>query len=112
MATNRAGNDGTELRPEPPPHYLREWRLKLGLSLGEVAARLGTSKGVVSRYETFHRKLTLDLQFRIAEALGLWPTDLFLPPDMTSIDSILRNASKEDRDAIAAVARQMVSSRS
>lgn len=65
----------TELR-----WYAREWRLSLGLTQEEVAERMGTSKGQISRYETLDRKLSVTKAFELADALGLHPADLFRNP--------------------------------
>lgn len=73
-------------------HYLREWRLHLGLSLRDVARAMGTNKSVISRYETNTRAMKLEVQFELARALGIWVGQLFLPPDKPSTDAVLRDA--------------------
>ena len=93
--------------PGGPPHYLREWRQAKGLTLEELARRLDTSKGVISRYETFQRNLTVELQFQLADALGIWVGQLFLPPDQLSVDALLVGAPKEVWDEIGAIAKRI-----
>jgi transcriptional regulator with XRE-family HTH domain len=78
-------------------HYLREWRVHLGLSQEQLARRLGTSKGVISRYESGARGMTVEVQFRLARALKIWVGQLFLPPEKPSIDGMLEDVSLEER---------------
>lgn len=81
------------------PHrlYLREWRLKRGLSQDQLAARLDTSKGQVSNWENRKRELGFETQCALADALGIEPGDLTRDPDAPSADELLRHASPETR---------------
>jgi transcriptional regulator with XRE-family HTH domain len=46
----------------------------------ELAARLGLTGAMVSRYETGQRRINLDVLAAIAEVLGMHMKDLFDPP--------------------------------
>jgi phage repressor protein C with HTH and peptisase S24 domain len=60
--------------------WLREWRHVRGLTLEQLAARVGTDKTQLSRLEKGKRRLTMDWLERIAPALGCEPVDLLGPP--------------------------------
>jgi transcriptional regulator with XRE-family HTH domain len=78
-------------------HYLREWRQKRGLTQEQVAEAMGTHRGMISRYESSQRGLTLEVQFRLMEVLDIMPAQFFSPPDEPSLDTMLRDASPDDR---------------
>jgi transcriptional regulator with XRE-family HTH domain len=63
-----------------PLHYLREWRQYRGLKLEELARKLNTTKGVLSRYETGDRGLSMGMQFALGRALDIWPGLLLINP--------------------------------
>lgn len=54
-------------------NYLRAWRLKCGLTLDELAEKVGTTKSVVSLLETEKRPLSSKWLRKFAEALGTTP---------------------------------------
>lgn len=89
-------------------HFLKERREAAGLSQEQLARRLGTSKGVISRYETGERGLSIEMQFRLAEALGIWVGELFLPVDHPSTDALLAGSPPEIWRHIAGIARVTV----
>lgn len=104
-----------ELDPPPNPgnprrvrHFLREWREAKGLSQEELAKRLDTSKGVISRYETGERSMNIETQFRVSAALGIWVGELFLPPDKPSTDALLANQPREIWQHIHGIAKATV----
>jgi DNA-binding XRE family transcriptional regulator len=66
-------------------HYLREWRQKRGLTQEQVAEAMGTHRGMISRYESSQRGLTLEVQFRLMEVLDIMPAQFF--PRLTSLRS-------------------------
>jgi transcriptional regulator with XRE-family HTH domain len=64
---------------------MRTYRLEAGLTLEQLAERMGTSVQQVSRLEKGQRKLTQDWMLRAAAALGIPPAALFdtaQPPDV------------------------------
>ena len=64
----------------PWRHYLREWRLERGLSLNDLSLATGVTKEMISRYETYKRGLSIDVQYRLIAALGIQPSQFFHPP--------------------------------
>lgn len=58
---------------------IKELRDEKGLSTYELAALVGTTQPTIHRLETGKRKLTVDWMRRIAEALGVEPSDLIAP---------------------------------
>lgn len=94
----------------PPRHYLKEWRQKLGLKQQQVADRMETSKGQISRWESDKRGLSMDVIFALADALGIDAPDLLRDPEQPSIDELLRRASAppDVRDQAFAVVETLV----
>ena len=89
-------------------HYLREWRIKRGLTQADLAERLGTDKSMISRYEGAQRNLLLDVQFRLMEALDITPKQFFSHPDEVSIDAMLTGTTREDKERVIAVAKALL----
>lgn len=63
-------------------HRLREIREAAGLSIDELAAKVGTSRQQVSRHERGERRLTIQWMQRYAVALEIAPADLLVTPPM------------------------------
>jgi len=86
-------------------HYLRQWREHMDNGKGwkqeELAARTGIHKSIISRIETGKHGIELELLFKLTEALGILPGQLFQHPDRPSLDFITRNDSDEDVAKIA-----------
>ena len=61
--------------------HARAWRKKSGKTLEALAADLGTSVGYLSDMEKGTRRHNSDWNSRIAQALGLSPSDLYRDPD-------------------------------
>lgn len=81
----------------PYRHYLKEWRLAKNLTQQDLADRLETTKGQISRWENNTRALTMDVQVALADALSIDPAALFRDPEQPSADDLLRNATPEQR---------------
>jgi transcriptional regulator with XRE-family HTH domain len=93
----------TEIR-----HYLKEWRLKRGLLQGELAKRVGVATSVISRYETGDRRIHLEMQFRLMQALGVYPAQFFSDPndsDLNELDAIVVAATPEERRKLVKMAK-------
>ena len=92
----------------PWRHYLREWRLERGLSLNDLSLATGVTKEMISRYETYKRGLSIDVQYRLIAALGIQPSQFFHPPksDITEIIKAAE-ASPEMREKMLAVIRDI-----
>lgn len=78
--------------------FLKEWRLHLNLTQEEIAERLGTSKGTVSRLELNTREPNLGYLAAFAEAIGRNTGQLFYDPRTPSCDDLLRNVSPAQAD--------------
>ena len=62
--------------------YIREWRQRdPTLTVARLAARIGTSEGNLSRWETQEHKTPYEALPAIAEALGIEIDDLFRDPN-------------------------------
>jgi len=77
--------DSPDWRNYAMGNQMRTYRLEAGLTLEQLAERMGTSVQQVSRLEKGQRKLTQDWMLRAAAALGIPPAALFdtaQPPDV------------------------------
>ena len=63
------------------PNRIRQLRGEKGMTIVELAARVGTSKQMMGMLERGDRALNLEWQRRIARALGCSPGDLLLAAD-------------------------------
>ena len=61
-----------------------------GMSQEQLANRLGSTKGSISRWETGERDITLGALGAIAEALNCEVRDLSRHPDQPSADALMR----------------------
>jgi transcriptional regulator with XRE-family HTH domain len=87
----------------PRRQYLRQWRELRGLTQEQVAERLDTSKGQVSRWESGGRGMSAGVIEALEEALQLEPGDIFRDPAQPSVDELLRNATPEQRQQVLSV---------
>ena len=100
--------DAPSSHEQPYRHYLREWREHRGLLQEELAKLAGTSKSVISRYETGDRRIHLAIQFRLMRALGIMPAQFFSPPGTPSLDALVANASVAERAKIVRMVEAFV----
>jgi len=63
---------------------IKEAREKAGLTQLEVAKKLNISDSFLSQLENGKRKLSLQMAINIAKALGMDPSDIFLPHNMAN----------------------------
>jgi antitoxin HigA-1 len=64
----------TDRQPTPPGEMLNEEFVKpLGLTQGELAARLGISRGAVNAIINGKRSITTDTAMRLGKAFGTTP---------------------------------------
>ena len=77
--------------------YVREWREKFRLSQEQLANRLETNKGQISKLENQKQRLNDDWVIGVSEALGIEPRDLLRDPSAPTLEDLLRGASPEDR---------------
>ncbi len=92
-------------------HYLREWRQRRGISQGDVATLIGTHKGMISRYETSRRSLTLEMLFKLCHALEITRAQLFCDPEEESVDAMLDGVPFAERLRVRDVVRVMIGKR-
>lgn len=74
------------------PNRLRELRELLGVSIAELAARVGTSKQEIGHLELGKRQLTIKWLVKLAGALGCHPWDIVsqdLPPGLSPAEAQL-----------------------
>lgn len=89
-------------------HYLREWRLAKGLTQEELGAKVGSFKGIISRYETGDRGISLDMMSKLWKALGITPGQFFAPPDRPSLDALVEGKETELLRRLEKMVRVMV----
>lgn len=92
----------------PPRLFLKEWRDKLKLSQEQIAARLETDKGTISKLERGRQKVTDDWLFGLAWAMGVEPERLFRHPDAPSLDDLIRGAPDNLKKQIFQVVEALV----
>jgi len=80
--------------------YLREWRNHVGLSQTELALRMDTNKGQISKLETGKQRMNEDWVNRAAFALGIEPNDLFRPPLVAEASKIFELLPADDQRTI------------
>ena len=71
-----------DLKNPPQLGYLRQWRLKRGMSLLQLGKKIGVSKTAVCHYESGYSRLSLDQTVRIIRALNIGLVDFFTLPDV------------------------------
>jgi transcriptional regulator with XRE-family HTH domain len=82
----------TRIGPKKPIKiFISHRREDKNLSQEQLANRIGTTKGSISRWENNERDITLGALRAIAEALGCEVADLFRDPAQPSADELLRD---------------------
>jgi transcriptional regulator with XRE-family HTH domain len=89
----------------PYRHYLKEWREHRGLLQADLARLVGTAASVISRYETGDRRIHLEMQFKLMQALRITPPQFFSPPDAPSLDAMMAGVPLEQRRRISNMVR-------
>ena len=93
---------------EPIRHYLREWREHRGLHQEQLAKMVGTSKSVISRFETGERHMKFEMQIRIMRALRITPPQFFSATDPNLLENIVPRLTAEGREQVAKIAKTFV----
>jgi transcriptional regulator with XRE-family HTH domain len=79
--------------------YLKEWRQFKDLTQEQLAARMETTAANISRKENSKRQPKPDFLYGFASALDLDdPADLFYPPQVAAVASIIRDIPEENRE--------------
>lgn len=111
---------GSEKEGETLPNRIREHRLAAGLTLEQLAGKIGTTNQQVQRLETGARKLSEEWMVGLAEALGVPVQDLLSTSkgggdrkaaDETTIGGRLRSAREAAGISQADIARKLGISR-
>lgn len=85
---------------QPFRHYLKEWREHRRLLQSDLAKLVGTAASVISRYETGDRRIYLEMQFKLMQALRITPAQFFAPPDDAEVYGQVDRATREQRRLI------------
>lgn len=81
-----------------PRAYLREWRIHQGLTLQDVADKMGGyHRSQVSQWETGGRGLSENRVAEYCNAIGVDMSRIYQLPDAKSIDALLENATPEQK---------------
>jgi DNA-binding XRE family transcriptional regulator len=93
-----------------PSHlYIKEWMEHLGVSDETMAGLLGIERTSVWRLYTEQNRLNPEKILAFSNALGLNQiTQLYFPPDVQSLDAIVKGASNEQRAMAADVVRRIM----
>ncbi len=88
---------------------IREHRIAAGISIEELAERVGVSPGAVQRKETGLRSVTVDELDVFAEALNVAPADLVpggmgLTPEEEALLRAMRTMPERDKRAVLTLA--------
>ena len=96
-------------RGTPPRFFIKEHREAQGLTLDQLAGRVGVERNTIWRWENDQRQVTPDKAAAIADALGLdsW-ADLTRLPGVRSLDAILANQPADIRDTILDIAERLI----
>lgn len=81
--------------------FLKEWREHLNMTQEQIADRIDTTKGTVSRMEINTREPNLGYLAAFAEAIDRDVAELFRDPARPTQDDLLRAASPEQAREIA-----------
>jgi transcriptional regulator with XRE-family HTH domain len=88
----------TRIGPKKPIKIFISYRREdQKLSQEQLANRIGTTKGSISRWENNERDITLGALGAIAEALGCDVVDLLTDPAQPSADALMRDMDDATR---------------
>ena len=93
---------------QPYRHYLKEWREHRGLMQAELAKMVDTAASVISRYETGDRRIHLEMQFKLMQALRISPAQFFSPPSDEELYAQLDRATPEERRRIGIAVKALL----
>ncbi len=95
----------TRIGPKKPFRvYLKQWREHRGLTQQQLADRLETHKGTISRWEGSSRQLELQTVVAICEALDIPPDSIFHTPPVkgrATIEDKIAAAPEDIREEIS-----------
>lgn len=111
LSLHRAYMPKVTPRPKPAPRYrrtfIRQWRLFRGLTLEQIADRIGTTHATLSRVERGLQPYSQALLEAVADALGCEPADLLVrdPSDPEGIWTVWDHAKPGERRMIVDLAK-------
>lgn len=90
--------------------FIREWRKYRGLTLVQLAQRVGVSQPTVSRIERGEQPYSQPILEAFADALGCEPSDLIgrLPGAPSELTLLVNKVPPEKADAVATVLRAFI----
>lgn len=77
--------------------YITERMERLGLSDDVLSNRLGVARETIWRWRTQQHRLNPEKIAALAAVLDCEPEELWRPPDLLSVDAMLKNASDDQR---------------
>jgi transcriptional regulator with XRE-family HTH domain len=92
---------------QKPPHYIREWRKRRGLTLEKLAERIGMTHQNLGKIERFKVPYNQGLLELLAVELGCEPADLIVrdPSQTESIWTIWDQLSAVERNQAVEVVK-------
>lgn len=66
-----------------PPHYLKEIRKQRNMTQSDLAELVGTTQETIQRLESGRRRLTYDWICKLADGLGVHPSEITEGPSKT-----------------------------
>lgn len=98
---------------EKPPHFIREWRKHRGLTLEQLAERIGMTHQNLGKIERFKVPYSQTLLEKLAEALRTDAASLIMrnPEDPDGIWSLWDDLTPPERRTAASVLRVIRGSR-
>lgn len=92
-----------------PRFYIKEHREAQGLTLDQLAGRVGVERNTIWRWENDQRQVTPDKAAALAEALDLghW-SDLTRLPGVRSLDAMLADQPEDLREAVLDIAQRLI----
>jgi transcriptional regulator with XRE-family HTH domain len=96
-----------------PPHFIREWRKHRGLTLEQLAERIGMTHQNLGKVERFKVPYSQTVLERLADALRTDPASLIMrdPADPEGLWSIWDELTPPERRTAAGVLRVIRGSR-
>lgn len=94
---SKQASDGLTIKQKPKA-YLREWRIFKGMTLLEVAEKMGDChKSQVSQWETGGRGLSENRLFKYCDAINVSVSEIYTLPGGESVDVLLKDATAEQK---------------
>ena len=90
---------------DKPPHFIRQWRKKKGLTLEQLAERVGMTHQNLGKIERFKVPYSQPLLEALADVLGTDPGSLVMrnPEDPEGLWSIYDQLSPPEREEAVAL---------